>query len=165
MPRLPATPTQHTINATLPPTLAEFRAMFPEFASASDELVQVYLDIAMLWVDDFWDPLDAKIAALYAAAHYLEMHNRASGDTLFDDGSSGGIGGSGGSDPEVGKIWVKSVRFRDRMVSYARVDASSDTTASGGKTPSSAEEFWKGTIYGQMYLSFLRRNVPHVAVV
>ena len=60
-----------TINPTLPPTVAEFHAMFPEFKLATDEQVELYLDIGMQWIDTFWFQPDAKITVMYAAAHYL----------------------------------------------------------------------------------------------
>ena len=44
-PVAPVTP--GLVNPTLPPTVAEFRKMFPEFADVSDEQVQVYIDIGM----------------------------------------------------------------------------------------------------------------------
>ena len=154
-----------TINPTLPPTVAEFRAVFPEFAEASDAQVQFYLDTAMQWIDVYWYPIDAKLAVLYAAAHYLTLQDRASGGELLSDDSSG-TGGGVTTDPEVGKIWVKSVRFRDRQVTYDRVGAASEKqTGKGGGSTAASEEFWGSTPYGQMYLALLRRNVPHVAVV
>jgi hypothetical protein len=148
------------LNATLPPTVAEFRKMFPEFADMSDDTIQLRLDEGMLWVDTFWFPIDAKFAAMYVAAHYLSLHDRASGGVMHS-GSEGEEGGSA-VDHEIGKIWIKSVRFRDRSVSYERVGA--PESQSGGESASSAE-FWESTPYGQMYLSYRRRNVAHVAVV
>jgi len=154
--------TTTTINPTLPPTVEEFRAAFPEFSGVSDERVQLYLDIGMLWVDPaFWWFTDAKIAAMYAAAHFLSLHDQASGGEISGEG---GLGGGGVVDPEVGTIWVKSVRFRDRQVSYERVGTEQPKTSSGGSTAASSE-FWESTPYGQMYLAFRRRNVAHVAVV
>jgi hypothetical protein len=151
------------INPTLPPTVDEFRKVFPEFVDVSDEQVQFYLDTAMQWIDTFWYPIDAKLAVLYAAAHYLYLHDQASGGTITGGSESGG--GGVVADPEVGKIWVKSVRFRDRQVTYDRVAAGADKQGGGASTSSAASEFWESTPYGEMYLSFRRRNVPHVAVV
>ena len=156
-----------TINPTLPPTVAEFRAMFPEFSEVGDEQVTLYLDIAMQWIDVFWFQPDAKIAVMWAAAHYLALHDQASGGEITSSGSGvgGGVGG-GGVDPELGKIWIKSVRFRDRQVTYDRVSLDSQKAASGGSEhPHPAAEFWEATPYGEMYLSFQRRNVPHIAVI
>jgi len=152
-----------TINPTLPPTVAEFRAAFPEFADVSDTQVQLYLDIGMQWVDKYWFSPDAKIAAMYAAAHYLSLHDRASGGEISGGGGSGG--GGGVVDPEVGLIWAKSVRFRDRQVTYERVGTAQEKTSSGSGTVAGSSKFWEATPYGQLYLSFLRRNVPHVAVI
>jgi len=150
-------------NATLPPTVAEFRSAFPEFAEVPDSKVEFELFSAMQWVDTYWSPIDAKLAVMYSAAHFLSMHDTASGGVI--SGDEGGSGGGGGAvDPEVGKIWVRTVRFRDRMITYDRVDASDATGGSSG-TGSDASEFWEATYYGKRYLSFLRRNVPHVAVI
>lgn len=151
------------INPTLPPTVAEFRAAFPEFANVSDPQVQLYLDIAMQWVDTYWYSPDAKIAVMFAAAHYLSMHDQASGGEITGEGEAGG--GGGVVDPELGKIWVKSVRFRDRQVTYDRVGADSQKASSSGGSVAASDEFWSATNYGQMYLSFRRRNVAHIAVI
>jgi len=152
------------INPSMPPTIAEFQAAFPEFSEVPDPTVQLYLDIGVMWVDTFWFPADAKVGSMYAAAHYLSLHDRVSGGEL--SGSDDGSGGGGGiTDPEIGKIWAKSVRFRDRAVTYERVGAPEEKKTSSGGTSASSAEFWESTPYGQLYLSFLRRNVAHVAVV
>ena len=151
------------INPTLPPTVAEFRAMFPEFSDVDDPHIQVYLDLGMEWIDTFWFPRDAKVAAMYAAAHFLSLHDQASGGEISGEGEAGG--GGGVVDPELGKIWVKSVRFRDRQVSYERVGTGQQKQASGGGTTAASDEFWEATPYGLMYLSLRRRNVAHIAVI
>jgi Protein of unknown function (DUF4054) len=156
-----------TINATMPPTVDEFREAFPEFDAVSDEQVQLYLDIGVSWVDlSFWNQQDAKVASMFAAAHYLWLHDMASGGTLSSSGETGGGSGTTPVDPEVGKIWVKSVRFRDRLVTYERVGmgAQSDTSG-GGQKQANAEQFWESSPYGPIYESLRRRNVPHIAVI
>ena len=153
------------ITTIMPPTIAEFRAAFPEFASASDDQVQMAIDTAMTWVDVWWFWPDAKLAVMYAAAHYLWLHDKTSGGLITGGGASGG-GTPPVIDSEAGLIWVKSVRFRDRSVTYDRVSG-----AAGGESSktehitSSSEDFWNSSPYGQLYLSFRRRNVPHVAVI
>lgn len=154
-----------TINPTLPPSVAEFRAVFPEFVWATDAQVQFYIDTALTWVDTYWFPVDAKLAVMYAAAHLLSWHDKTSGGVLSSgEGGSGG-GGTPPVDPEIGKIFVKSVRFRDRMVSYERVGMSDQQQAGGGSEVAASDEFWESTGYGQIMLSFRRRNVPHIAVI
>ena len=152
------------ITTTMPPTIQEFRNAFPEFQNASDEQIQFALDTGMTWIDDWWFWPDAKLAVMYAAAHYLTLHDRASGGMI-----TGGSGTGGGTppviDPEAGLIWVKSVRFRDRQVTYDRVSGGADAKGETSKVTTSAGEFWEQTPYGQMLLSYRRRNVPHVAVV
>ena len=125
------------INPTLPPTVVEFRAVFPEFDEVSDEQIEFYIATAMQWVDTFWFPTDAKLAVMYAAAHYLSMQDRASGGEITS--GSEGVGGGVVTDPEIGKIWVKSVRFRDRSVTYERVGAASTKQQSTGGGSSSAK--------------------------
>ena len=153
------------ITTTMPPTIAEFRSAFPEFASVTDDQIQMAIDTAMTWVDTFWFWPDAKLAVMYAAAHYLWLHDKASGGMI-----SGGGGAGGGTPPvidsEAGLIWVKSVRFRDRQVTYDRVSGSAGGAESTSeRVSSSSEDFWNSSPYGQLYLSFRRRNVPHVAVI
>ena len=150
------------IDTTLPPTVAEFRAMFPEFSDVDDAHIQVYLDIAMEWVDTYWFPRDAKVAVMYAAAHFLSLHDQASGGEISGEGE---VGGGGVVDPELGKIWVKTVRFRDRQVTYDRVGTDLQKQSGGSGASASSEEFWEATPYGQMYLSYRRRNVAHIAVI
>ena len=154
------------ITTIMPPTIDEFRKAFPEFANATDDQIQMAIDTGMTWVDTFWFWPDVKLAVMYAAAHYLWIHDRASGG-LITKGSDGGIdGGAAPVDPEIGQIWVKSVRFRDRMVTYDRVGAASTPGGGGGSgTTTTASKFWEASPYGQMYLSYQRRNVPHIAVI
>jgi len=157
------------LNPTLPPTVDEFRKMFPEFADVADDQIEFYIFEGMQWVDTYWEPIDAKLGVLYSAAHFLRMQDLASGGEITSGGGDSGAGGSGGTlpvDPEVGKIWVKSVRFRDRQVTYDRVGIPGETSkAGGGDGTTSSEEYWEATFYGQAYLKYRRRNVPHVAVV
>ena len=140
--------------------------MFPEFSEVSDEMIQLKLDEGMLWVDTFWYPIDAKFAVMYAAAHYLWMQDQAAGGSI-SEGDSGGSGGGGGFvDPEIGKIFDEDGSF-PRPASDLRArrcDYQKQQSSGGGKT-ASADEFWESTPYGQMYLSYRRRNVAHVAVI
>jgi len=153
------------ISTVMPPTVEEFRKAFPEFASATDDQIQFAIDTGMTWVDTWWFWPDAKYAVMYAAAHYLTLHDRASGGkiTSGDDGSGGGSGPV--IDPEAGKVWVRSIRFRDRSITYDRVSGAADAQAGSGGVSTSAGEFWESTPYGQMLLSYRRRNVPHIAVI
>jgi hypothetical protein len=155
-----------TLSPTMPPTVQEFRDAFPEFASATDGQIQMALDTGMVWVDVWWFMPDAKMSVMYAAAHYLYLHDKASGGMITGGGGSGG-GTPPVIDSEAGLIWVKSVRFRDRQVTYERVSGSADggSSSSGEKFTTSASEFWESSPYGVLYLSFQRRNVPHIAVI
>lgn len=123
------------ITTIMPPTVQEFRDAFPEFAGATDGQIQMALDTAMTWIDVWWFWPDAKLAVMYAAAHYLYLHDKASGGMI-----TGGGGAGGGTPPvidsEAGLIWVKTVRFRDRMVTYDRVSGAADAGGSEKKKPS-----------------------------
>lgn len=154
------------ITTTMPPTIDEFRKAFPEFAGASDDQIQMAIDTGMTWVDDWWFWPDMKMAVMYAAAHYLYLHDKASGGLITGGGGTGG-GTPPVVDNEAGLIWVKSVRFRDRQVTYERVSgsASGSSSGSGGGDSVSSKDFWNASPYGQLYLSYQRRNVPHVAVI
>jgi hypothetical protein len=153
------------VATTMPPTIAEFRAAFPEFQSATDAQIQMAIDTAMTWVDVWWFWPDAKLAVMYAAAHYLWLHDKASGGLITGGGGTGG-GTPPVVDSEAGLIWVKSVRFRDRQVTYDRVSGSAEGSGGSSETiTSSSEDFWQASPYGQLYLSFRRRNVPHIAVI
>jgi hypothetical protein len=154
------------LTTTMPPTVAEFRAAFPALAGATDDQIQMAIDTGMTWVDTWWFWPDAKMAVMYAAAHYLYLQDQASGGMITGGGGTGGGGTPPVIDPEVGLIWVKSVRFRDRQVTYDRVSgAAAGQSGQSTKITSSAQDFWNSSPYGQLYLSFLRRNVPHVAVI
>jgi len=151
------------IATNMPPTVEEFRKAFPQFSTATDDQIQMAIDTGMTWVDVWWFWPDMKMAVMYAAAHYLTLNDRATGGMITGGGGTGG--GGSVTDPDVGLIWVKSVRFRDRSVTYDRVGTDSSESSSAGPGQSSATDFWKSTPYGQLYLSFLRRNAPHVAVI
>jgi hypothetical protein len=156
------------ITTVMPPTVEEFRKAFPEFAGATDDQIQMAIDTGMTWVDDWWFWPDMKLAVMYAAAHYLYLHDKASGGLITGGGGTGGGGAPPVIDDEAGLIWVKSVRFRDRQVTYERVSGASaggSDSGSGTKTVASSADFWNSSPYGKLYLSYLRRNVPHVAVI
>jgi len=152
------------LTTTMPPTVEEFRNAFPEFVSATDDQIQMAIDTGMVWIDTWWFWPDAKMAVMYAAAHYLYLHDKASGGMITGGGGTGG-GAPPVQDPELGLIWVKSVRFRDRMVTYDRVGTNEGQQQASGSYTTSSSKFWESSPYGNLYLSFLRRNVPHVAVI
>lgn len=62
-----------------PVTPAEFKAAKPQFADVLDETVQMYLDLAGLWVDISWSERVYKPAMIAAACHLMTI------DGLGDD--------------------------------------------------------------------------------
>lgn len=123
------------------PTLADFRARFPEYpvTSVSDESVNLLLTEAGRQVDDTWTEGDYKIAILYLTAHYATIIKRSVA--------------TGGSVDQV----VRQVRFRDRTVVFGysgAVGAGSDQTSSNDQT-----------LYGQLFEELLQRNIPAILVI
>lgn len=53
------------------PTPAQFRTRFPEFASESDDRINMFISDAMRMVDTSWFEGDYQIAILLLAGHYL----------------------------------------------------------------------------------------------
>lgn len=59
--------------AYVKPTPADLKAMFPEFATVSDDIVQIYLDLANRFVDETWLEGDFANAIMFLAAHFLAI--------------------------------------------------------------------------------------------
>ena len=108
---------------------------FPEFATVSDDLIEIVMGEAGRWVDETWIEIDRDPAMLHLAAHMLA--------------SQGVLGG--GVSPVLGS--PVSRKLGDASVSYAN----RATALSPGEL--------SGTAYGQHYLRLVRANHPAVAVV
>ena len=99
------------------PTLAEFRARFPEFANVPDSQVQQAIDDASCWVDTTWLATachDCATAMAFLAAHYLAMGLFASAalpETLPPTEAGGPVIVAGGQ--------VTSLRFESMGVSFS----------------------------------------------
>lgn len=121
------------------PTVADFRDRFPEFDPDTfpDKKVSVLLGEAARSVDKEWIEADYQPAILYLTAHLLETFELYS--------ASYGMGGI-----------PKQISFGNRSITF-------DTSAlTGGSNQASYE--YDFTIYGQMYLRLLHRNVVPVLV-
>lgn len=79
-------------------TPAEFKAAKPQFAAVPDETVQVYLDMAGLWVDSSWPERLYQPAVIAAACHLMtldglgtdtESQGQASGAAQYQSIKSG----------------------------------------------------------------------------
>lgn len=79
-------------------TPAEFKAAKPQFAAVADPTVQVYLDLAGLWVDESWPERLYQPAVIGAACHLMtldglgndpESQGQASGSAQYQSIKSG----------------------------------------------------------------------------
>lgn len=134
--------------AYVPPTAADLKARFPEFAPVSDTLVNLILAEAIPQVGETWLERDRFPATLYLAAHMLAME----GEPMRS------IGGSGSTD------WMNGPIKRDKVGDVETEFAGFNLGGGEGASGASGSEYAL-TRYGQMYLSLLRRNFPAVAVV
>ena len=144
------------------PTLAEFRARFPEFANVPDSQVQQAIDDASCWVDTTWLATachDCTTAMAFLAAHYLAMGLFASAalpETLPPTEAGGPVIVAGGQ--------VTSLRFESMGVSFSAPQA----VGGGGGFVSGTgvgDKFDLGATLGQRWLELLKVNKPAVLVV
>lgn len=56
-----------------PPTAAEVKARFPEFAAVADATIEAIIEEAASFVDDTWIEGDAPAAVMFYTAHELVM--------------------------------------------------------------------------------------------
>lgn len=108
------------------PTLANFRILFPEFASTDDARVSLFLDCAVEEMNS--DPCYGK-ATLYRTAHELALSNQQSGD-------SESVSGAGA---------ITSASADGLSVSFANVDWANSADGS----------WWSKTPYGQKYMQLI----------
>ncbi|WP_272789272.1 MULTISPECIES: DUF4054 domain-containing protein [unclassified Shinella] len=136
------------------PNAEIFKARFPEFAPVPNTLVNTVLAEAVDAVGDTWLERDRAKAQMYLAAHLLAMEG--------EPGRSQGVaaGEGGGHFAVTGP--VKRERVGDVEVEYAGASASS---GGGSGSGSSLSANYGTTSYGRLYLEFLRKNFPPVAVV
>jgi hypothetical protein len=132
------------------PTLAEFRARFPELATVPDSVASLALEEAGREVDDSWTERGYHLGALYFAAHLVALALR--------QGASSDSGGGGGA---IGQA-VRSVRYKDRAVQYYNLPGQSSGMGGGGGAVGDEID---STIYGQLYKRQLKRNVPSILVL
>lgn len=118
---------------SIDPTL--FKIRFPEFIGQTDERIQIFIDDAIIVINEnFWGE-KYNLGLNYLTAHYLVSAIKS------EAGSSGSIGGISGKS-------VDGV-----SVSYAKV-----------QIKDSAEDFVASTIYGQRYLT-LKKTLGVTACV
>ena len=124
-----------------PPTVADFKTRFPQFASVPDATVQAILDEAVPQVGETWLERDRTPGVLHLVAHLM---------------ASQGIGviAPGGGSAVTGA--VKRRKVGDVEVEFAGV---------GGSAGGAFVAAYNTTSYGIKFLEYLRRNFPAIAVV
>jgi hypothetical protein len=145
----------------IPPTLAEFRARFPEFSEIPDATVQIAISDATCFADGTWIDSEycknCKVAIALLAAHFLAsqliMASTLPNVAPLPDGGFVIAGGE-----------VTSLRFETMSVGFSPSKASGG--GGGGGTASGGEycDFCM-TPYGSRYLDMLKVNQPAIAVV
>jgi len=115
-------------------TPAEFKTLKPQFSSVDDSVVQSYLDMSSLLVDDSWGA-QQDIAQAAATCHLMTL------DGLGDSRESGG--------------------FRSGMSEFQRIESGklSLTRFSGDASSGLSYSSWLSrTFCGKFYLMLLRRR-------
>lgn len=123
-------------------TVAQFKEAKPQFSDVADDVVQMYLDLGVLFVDDSW-PASAHDPALIAiTCHLMTLEG------LGNDAESQGYA-SGSSD-------YQTIRSGELTLTRAR-------EASSGMT---YDEWLMQTRCGQFYMQLLRmvKGGPRVAM-
>jgi hypothetical protein len=133
--------------AYTPPSVAVFRARYPEFAAVPDATVEAVLTDAIAEVGTLWIEDDRKPAQLALTAHWL-----------VGQGVLGGIVAAGGGAVQTAGP-VASVKVGDVETTFAKASGGS----SGGSSGSLSD--YLTTSYGQRFLALLRRSFPPVAIV
>ena len=130
-----------------PPAASVLKARYPEYGVVSDDLIDLILAEAALFVASSWASQDQQPALLALAAHMLAME----GEPQRSDGAAGGSSAVAGP--------VSSAKVGDVAVTFKGWSASS--TAGTGPLAATYME----TAYGQRFLQYLRRNFPAVRTV
>lgn len=126
-----------------PPTVAMFKARFPEFASLEEARIAIFLDEAQAEVGDTWIEADRSIAVLCLAAHLLTAQGISSNSP-----GGGGVATAGA---------IKRRKVGDVEVEY---ETSGATPATGSSVATAGT-----THYGRRYLELKRRSFPAIMVV
>jgi len=133
--------------AITPPTAAQFKARYPEFAAVSDTLIDLVLADAAEFVAETWRQADRIPAVMALAAHMLAMEGEPQRSA----------GGSGGASTVSGP--VQSAKVGDVSVTFK------GWSVGGGGSSGPISDSYVQTAYGQRFLTYLRRNFPAVVVV
>lgn len=117
------------------PTVADFRARFPEI-DATDAVIQTAIDDAADMVDTTWLEKDFQKAILFLAAHYVTIGAAEVAGTIGDEQT------------------IASESFGPISVSYQKTEGGASDGSSFGTTG-----------YGRRYLELLKLNFPGMLAV
>jgi hypothetical protein len=133
------------------PDATQFKARFPEFSAIGDPLIEALLEEASLFADERWQDADRRVAVLHLAAHAAQQSRLA--QLQFGTSSEG----SSEEDDE-SMMYVKTIRFADREVTWDRKSSSSSSKLFVDQTAKAGSPY-EATIYGQTYLRLRERNI------
>jgi len=150
----------------IPPSLPEWRLLFPEFSGISADTVLIAIADASCWADSTWASetwcMNCTQAIAFLAAHFLalQLFGAANLPSIIpaDEGSGEAQIIAGGD--------VSSIRFESMSVSFTApkaVGGGGGGSSSGGGVGSAYD--LSSTPYGQMYLTLLKVNQPAIAIV
>jgi len=127
-----------------------FKAQMPAFAQVNDADIAAVLNTAGLVVvnDGTWSPIDYPAALRYYAAWLLSL--------IQEQAANATITGSGVTD-----LYVRSIRFGERDVTFAQRTALSNIERTSGP----GEALLNVNVWGNMYLQLRYRNVVPVMVI
>lgn len=129
----------------VPPTSASFKVRYPAFEAVADATIDAVLEEATAEVGETWIERTRSPAIMALTAHLLAAQGIGTGASA----GGGGVAVSGA---------IKRRKVGDVEVEFAGV-------TSGGSGGSGALAQYRTTLYGQMYLEYMRKNFPAVAVV
>lgn len=138
--------------AFTPPTAADFKTRFPEFAAVPDGVITAILtDEAIPFVDATWLERDRRPAIMYYTAHILAMQGYPG--TTGDDG----VAVPGGGNAQA---------IKRRKVGDVEVEFQNEWERTGTGNGGLDRSGYSLTLYGREFLRYLRRNfAPTIAVV
>lgn len=138
--------------AYVAPSLATFRARFPEFAPVSDALVSLILSDAISQIGDTWYERDRAKAQLILAAHLLASEGEPARSSDISNGGDG-------------SATLASGALRRRKVGDVEVEFAGQPSSSGGAGAGRLDAAYGSTIYGLRFLELMRLNFPAIGAV
>jgi hypothetical protein len=131
--------------------IAAFRSRFVSLASVDDASVAGMFDVVDVQIgsgSNWPSQADFQLARLALCAHLTVMEQMQISTTA--------LGGIGMSD-----VFVRTVRFGERLVGFAQRKAFENLEQSAGP----GETLLSSTIYGELFILLRDRNITAVAIV